>query len=60
MHSEQKNKLGRTALWETLTIAEWAEIMDVDRGVIEQRLMRGWSVKKTLTTPIKNYGGCLI
>ena len=38
---------------ETLTIAEWAEIMDVDRGVIEQRLMRGWSVKKTLTTPIQ-------
>lgn len=35
----------------TVTIAEWAEIMCVDRGVIEQRLRRGWSIEKTLTTP---------
>lgn len=38
----------------TKTIAEWAKITGIDRGVIEMRLYTlKWSAEKTLTEPIK-------
>lgn len=38
---------GRTAC-----IAEWAEILGVNRRTLRTRLSRGWSEEKTLTTPV--------
>lgn len=37
----------------TLIIAEWAEFLQVDRGVIEQRLLRGWNPEEALKKPVK-------
>jgi hypothetical protein len=34
-------------------LAEWAEDIGINRNALAARLKRGWSVKKTLTTPIK-------
>lgn len=37
---------------ETKCIAEWAEILGISTDVISKRLKSGWSVEKTLSTPI--------
>lgn len=36
----------------TKTVAEWAEKMAVGRNLILERLKMGWSIEKTLSTPI--------
>ena len=35
-----------------MSISEWAEKLDIDSHVIRQRLKYGWSVEKTLETPL--------
>ena len=40
---------------ETHCIAEWAEILGIDKGLIIDRLDYGWSVEKTFKTPINNH-----
>lgn len=35
------------------TISEWAIIKNLTKSTIYHRLQRGWSVEKTLTTPLK-------
>ena len=37
---------------ETHTLAEWSRIVGVDRMTITDRLKRGWSVEKALTTTV--------
>lgn len=37
---------------ETLTINQWAEKLNIQRGVIKDRLRWGWSVEDALTTPV--------
>ncbi len=39
----------------TLTIAQWSERLGYNYNVIYYRLENGWSVEKTLTTPVKLY-----
>lgn len=38
---------------ETKTIAEWCRKLNMKPTAIQERLRRGWSVEKTLTTPIR-------
>lgn len=38
---------------ERLTIAQWSRKIDINRKTIYGRIERGWSVEKTLTTPVK-------
>ena len=38
---------------ETLTLAQWSKRLDVQRDLIKDRLSRGWSVERALTTPVK-------
>ena len=33
--------------------SEWEELLGFRAGLISNRLKRGWSIKKTLTTPPK-------
>ena len=42
---------------ETLTIAAWAERTGISAKTILSRLAAGWSVEKTLTTPVKKTSG---
>lgn len=37
---------------ETKTVAEWVEILDLNRGAVSERLRQGWSVERALSTPI--------
>lgn len=38
---------------ETMSMSQWAEKLNVNRGLIHHRLSRGWSVQATLTMPVK-------
>lgn len=40
---------------ETHLEVEWAEILGIDKDRISDRLYRGWSVDKALSTPVKKY-----
>lgn len=37
---------------ETRCLNEWAEVLGVSRDLLRGRLSRGWSIEKTLTTPV--------
>ena len=37
----------------TLCLGEWAEIVGIHPGAISKRLIRGWSVEKALTQPVR-------
>lgn len=37
---------------ETLCIAEWAERTGISKFVLSMRLLRGWSIERTLTFPV--------
>lgn len=54
-HKEQQRNRGNnrrlTHNGETLCLSEWAERLGVNIDVIQQRLLRGWSIEKTVTTP---------
>lgn len=42
---------------ETLSVAQWARKLGVNRSLINTRINRaGWSIEKTLTTPRQNHG----
>lgn len=38
---------------ETKSTPEWAEIVKIDRHIIRQRIKAGWSVERTLETPVR-------
>lgn len=38
---------------ETHCVSEWAEILGFKRSTLAERLRRGWSVEKAMTTPLK-------
>ncbi len=40
----------------TLTLPEWAERFGINGGTIRSRLRLGWSVHRTLSTPVKSSG----
>ena len=39
---------------ETHTISEWAKIINIKPKTLEMRFLRGWDIKKALTTPLNN------
>lgn len=55
---EQMNNTRRnrrlTLNGETLTVPQWNERLRFKHGVIFQRIRRGWSVERILTTPVKS------
>ena len=55
-HKQQQNNKRNnhflTLNGDTHTIAEWGEITGIPHGSIRARLRNGWSVEKTLTTPL--------
>lgn len=59
MKEQQNNKKNNHILEfnnETHTISEWANILQIDRGLIKDRILAGWSVERALTekvNPIK-------
>lgn len=36
----------------TMTVTEWAECLGFKKNILFERLKRGWSVQKSLTTPV--------
>jgi hypothetical protein len=42
---------------ETRNIEGWCKITGLPRHIVDGRLARGWSVEKTLTTPVLTKGG---
>ena len=42
---------------ETHNIEGWCKIVGLPRHIVDGRLRRGWSVEKTLTTPVLTKGG---
>lgn len=38
------------------TLSEWSEIIHIPSNTLTERLKRGWSIEKTLTTPAKKCG----
>lgn len=38
------------------TLSEWTEIIHIPSNTLTERLKRGWSIEKTLTTPAKKCG----
>lgn len=53
---QQNNRRNNTFLehdGQKMTVAQWGRKLGVDRGVILQRLARGWSVHDTLTKPLQ-------
>lgn len=56
---EQSNNRRSTKLitynGETHSEAEWARILGAERNVIHDRLKKGWSIERTLSTPVKHY-----
>ena len=40
---------------QTKTLTEWSEVTGLDRRLITRRISRGWSVRRALFTPKKNF-----
>lgn len=51
--SNRRSNAYLTLNGQTLTIDEWEKALGWKHGVIHGRLKMGWSVEKTLTTPVK-------
>lgn len=54
--TQQNNKRSNHRLefnGEIHTIAEWSEILNMDRAIIKDRLRAGWPIDDALTTPVK-------
>ena len=56
MKTQQRNRTNNHLLTyngNTYTINEWAEILHIKRETLKNRLSLGWSIEKTLTTPVR-------
>ena len=51
--NNRRNNRKLTFNGDTLNISEWAKKYNLTISTINHRLDRGWSVEKTLTTPLK-------
>jgi len=38
----------------TMTVAEWADALGINNGLLRNRLRRGWTIKDVLTKPVTN------
>lgn len=51
-----RNKSNNTILTfrgKSLCISEWADILNINKNAIGLRIKHGWSIERTLTTPVK-------
>ena len=39
------------------TMSEWNEILNLPKGLLKNRLNRGWSIERALTTKVRVYNG---
>lgn len=53
--NNKENNVRITFNGETHTQAEWSRLTGLSKDLIHDRLERGWSVCRTLTTPPKEY-----
>lgn len=44
---------------ETRCLTEWCEILNLNYGTVQSRLLYGWSIEKALLTPIRSHKNCL-
>ena len=54
-HRNRRNNRRLTYRGRSLCVVEWAEILDVSCYTLFRRLYKGWSIEKTLTTPVRRY-----
>jgi hypothetical protein len=59
--TKEQNNNYRRNIWityqgKTKNLTQWAHSLGVDVGALHLRLKRGWSIERTLTTPIWNNG----
>jgi len=40
----------------TMCLAEWGELLGIEYNILWARLNRGWSVAKTLSIPVRDWG----
>ena len=40
----------------TLSLPEWSKELNISRDALKNRMLRGWSVEKTLSTPLLRQG----
>lgn len=52
-HNNQRSNKMLTYNGETRTMSQWAEEAGISYSALRYRLIRGWSVEKALTTPVK-------
>lgn len=56
---EALSKPHNTKLWEynkkKMTLKEWSYEMNIGYSILKYRIKRGWSIKKALETPVKEY-----
>lgn len=38
-----------------MSVTEWAERLEIPRHALYRRLARKWTVKRTLSTPVRDY-----
>lgn len=60
-HNLKKNKI-LTLGDKTMCVSQWAKYLGIGRSTLNNRLEKGWSVRKALTTPVdlnyrRNYSG---
>lgn len=58
-HDQTRNKRTNVNLTfneETLCVADWAKELGMTRETISGRLSRGWSIEKTLTHAVRDWG----
>ena len=56
MKEQQNNKRTNRCIsmnGETHTMSEWSEIIGIKKTTLKERLNSGWSVEKSLTTPVR-------
>lgn len=57
--NNRRSNLKITFNGKTMTAAEWCELKGWNRHVIPERLRKGWSLEKTMTTPLRTRGGSI-
>lgn len=55
-NNNRRNNIMITYNNETHTLTEWNEILGFSKGLLKNRLNRGWSVQRAFTTKKGNYG----
>lgn len=55
--NNRTNNLFITFKGKTMTAAEWCESKGWNRHIIPERLRKGWSLEKSMTTPLRTRGG---